>query len=785
MRWTRRFLTMLACLGAVCLPGAASGFKPPCELYRDSVVEHIPGFSHDTDQIATVGCTLQRFSISPLEIGVRCNVSTSTGVTDLANDIHTAVDIIDRIPKIDAGELEAFFIGKAADRCGRAVRDGLLEFVDDLEGGFAPYKPILENYLNGQLDGVSVCEAVIDELWDETDANRYSGGKTCAAVRVDLTITDLGKAPRLTGLHAYPIMQTYATYPGCLREDLSVDVPGPVNPGWGSGPDGDKAPSAPEKCEGGTVPPPPPDPTPQPPRPTRTPKPTATPKPTPTPNRAPQILSWSPANGDIVADTQPVLSVTASDPNGDVLEYQFHLEGEGVSLDRGWARDAAWRIPRFKLDPGLEYAWTFQVRDAFGNATPVQTSRFRVRWMPVAAEMIVTPDGGGYWTVDTRGVVRANGNAVLYGSLPDIGVNVQNVIGMARTVDGGGYWLVAGDGGVFSFGNAVFHGSRGGQPLNAPVVAMAPTPDGGGYWLVAADGGVFSFGNARFHGSMGGQALNAPVVGMGTTPDGGGYWLVAKDGGIFSFGNADFYGSMGGRPLNAPVIDMAVDPSGRGYLLAAEDGGVFAFGAARFYGSLADLGLNGRITSIAVTPEGDGYWLLGCDGGVFAFGAARFFGSHPNYQCRGTNPAPTPTPTPPPPPQLPARFALRAASGHIVAAESGGGGLVTVNRTGVGPWETFTRVGGVAGRIALRTHTGHFLTAEGGGGLDHYAAVNATRTGVGEWESFEVRFLGGSSIALRTWSGHFVTAHQGGGVVLVTDRTAIGAWETFEVIPVS
>ena len=75
--------------------------------------------------------------------------------------------------------------------------------------------------------------------------------------------------------------------------------------------------------------------------------------------------------------------------------------------------------------------------------------------------------------------------------------------GLVATPDGGGYWLVASDGGIFSYGDAGFLGSRGGQPLNKPVVGMAATADGGGYWLVASDGGIFSYGDAVFQGSTG------------------------------------------------------------------------------------------------------------------------------------------------------------------------------------------------------------------------------------------------------------------------------------------
>ena len=71
---------------------------------------------------------------------------------------------------------------------------------------------------------------------------------------------------------------------------------------------------------------------------------------------------------------------------------------------------------------------------------------------------------------------------------------------------------MASDGGIFSYGDARFLGSRGGQPLNKPIVAIMSTFDGAGYWLVASDGGIFSYGDAAFEGSAGSLKLNAPVV---------------------------------------------------------------------------------------------------------------------------------------------------------------------------------------------------------------------------------------------------------------------------------
>jgi len=123
-----------------------------------------------------------------------------------------------------------------------------------------------------------------------------------------------------------------------------------------------------------------------------------------------------------------------------------------------------------------------------------------------------------------------------------------------------GYRMVASDGGIFSFGGAAFYGSKGGTPLNKPIVGLAVTPSGRGYWMVASDGGIFAFGDAGFYGSMGGTRLNQPVVNMAASSTGGGYWLVAADGGIFTFGDSPFLGSMGGVHLNRPVVGMAAIP---------------------------------------------------------------------------------------------------------------------------------------------------------------------------------------------------------------------------------
>jgi hypothetical protein len=232
----------------------------------------------------------------------------------------------------------------------------------------------------------------------------------------------------------------------------------------------------------------------------------------------------------------------------------------------------------------------------------------------------------GYWLGAADGGIFNYGNTTFFGSRGGQPLN-EPVVGMAVTPDQQGYWMVASDGGIFSYGDATFFGSRGGQPLNAPIVGMAATPDGKGYWLVASDGGIFSYGDATFYGSRGGQPLNKPIVGMAATPDGKGYWLVASDGGIFSYGDATFYGSTGSLVLNQPVVGMASTPTGLGYWLVAADGGIFNYGNAAFYGSTGSIHLNKPVVGMASSPSGNGYFLVASDGGIFNYGDAPFYGS--------------------------------------------------------------------------------------------------------------------------------------------------------------
>ncbi|MDQ1437530.1 MAG: hypothetical protein QOK43_1159 [Acidimicrobiaceae bacterium] len=333
------------------------------------------------------------------------------------------------------------------------------------------------------------------------------------------------------------------------------------------------------------------------------------------------------------------------------VRYRFESDGGTSSADAGYSGVWIDDVTIGLNGPGAQVA-KFPVK-ALSAASAITAPVVPLRREPsavdqaagtarcgaVTSKVFIPPAAvpvHGYWLTAADAGLFAYGDAKFVGSRGGQPLN-SPIVGMASKADHLGYWQVASDGGIFTYGNATFHGSMGGKPLNSPVVGMAALPDGSGYWLVASDGGIFAFGAAqsRFYGSMGGQHLNKPIVGMAVTPDGSGYWLVASDGGIFAFGSAvgRFYGSAGGLPLASPITGMEPTPAGDGYWLVAKDGGVFAYGEAsrRFFGSMAGRGVN-DVVGLAATSGGDGYWLVGGNGGVYAFGQAPQLGAPTNVK---------------------------------------------------------------------------------------------------------------------------------------------------------
>ncbi len=246
--------------------------------------------------------------------------------------------------------------------------------------------------------------------------------------------------------------------------------------------------------------------------------------------------------------------------------------------------------------------------------------------------VVYMPPPQSYDLVGSDGGVFVFGGG-FYGSLPGLGVHVNNITGIVPTATDTGYFLVGSDGGVFAF-DAPFSNSLPGIGVHVNnIVGIVPTLDDQGYFLVGSDGGVFSF-NAPFENSLPGLGIHVnDITGIAATPDDQGYWLVGANGNVYAFGDAAYHGN---APAGARGITATGD--GGGYWVVGSNGAVSAFGDAGNFGDLPDLGVGvNNIVGIVVTPDSQGYNLIGSDGGVFSFGDAENLGSLPGLGIHVNN----------------------------------------------------------------------------------------------------------------------------------------------------
>ena len=236
---------------------------------------------------------------------------------------------------------------------------------------------------------------------------------------------------------------------------------------------------------------------------------------------------------------------------------------------------------------------------------------------------LVGSDGGVF--------VFPGGSGRFYGSLPGLGVSVDDIVGMVPSPTDGGYFLVGQDGGVFAFGDAPYLGSLPGLGVAVDDIrGIVPTSDNRGYFLVGQDGGVFAFGDAPFLGSLPARGIHrADVAGIAATPNDQGYWVVAGDGTVYAFGGAPQLGSAVAG--SSRVSGISSTPDGGGYWIVTEMGAAYPFGDAGAFGSLPSIGVtpSSPVIGLAPTADDQGYWLIGSDGGIFAFGDAPYVGSLP------------------------------------------------------------------------------------------------------------------------------------------------------------
>ena len=141
------------------------------------------------------------------------------------------------------------------------------------------------------------------------------------------------------------------------------------------------------------------------------------------------------------------------------------------------------------------------------RAEPSSTSR--------SSGMTSTPDGKGYWLVASDGGIFSFGDAAFYGSKGEPrSTSRSSGWPPLLTVRATGSWrpTVGSSPSVTPPSTA-----RRAEPTASTSRSSGwpSLPTASGYWLVASDGGIFSFGDAAFYGSKGGTPLNKPIVGHG------------------------------------------------------------------------------------------------------------------------------------------------------------------------------------------------------------------------------------------------------------------------------
>ena len=224
---------------------------------------------------------------------------------------------------------------------------------------------------------------------------------------------------------------------------------------------------------------------------------------------------------------------------------------------------------------------------------------------------------------------------------------MSNIVGMAPAANYTGYYLVGSDGGVFSFGSTSYEGSLPGLGIAVnDIVGLVPSSDDRGYFLVGRDGGVFAFGDATFEGSLRvwastwttSSALRrprttraigssratdmstasamprtwpvltaSPVSGftwytsITSTPDGQGYWVINDWGQVFTAGDARWLGNLP-TPTQPPIISIVSSGDGNGYWLIGSNGAVEPQGDATWHGSLPTLGVTPSLPIVGAVP---------------------------------------------------------------------------------------------------------------------------------------------------------------------------------------
>jgi hypothetical protein len=221
MRSNKLYLASLlasSMLLAAC--GVYDVVPPNTQLIDRTYSTVIPHLKPTTERIVRVRCYLSSGSL----LKGYCDASLSLGVSDIVNDLHTGLDVVDAVVEND---IENFLKSRARSYCTDRAREGMNILYWNVAAANGDLGAVVGNYIkrHAMPDRIATyCRDAVDRVWSETNDNTYSGGHRCATGRVNFDIYDLARPPRIS-FDTYPREESSSL---CPKARLIYELPGIV-----------------------------------------------------------------------------------------------------------------------------------------------------------------------------------------------------------------------------------------------------------------------------------------------------------------------------------------------------------------------------------------------------------------------------------------------------------------------------------------------------------------------------------------------------------------------------
>jgi hypothetical protein len=190
---SRMCIVMLTVVFSALSNGCGLEGSLPSYHYDETINAVIPHLKATHENIARARCSFEPDPSDGVLYGGFCEVALSNGVSDLLNDIHTGIDVIDAVTETDMKQhikdLGIFYCTTALNQLVDT-----LQFAAVAQG----FGDVAEDYIDGQslrLRGLAYCKDGVEKAWNETNENQYSGGQRCAVGKVAIALESINLPP--------------------------------------------------------------------------------------------------------------------------------------------------------------------------------------------------------------------------------------------------------------------------------------------------------------------------------------------------------------------------------------------------------------------------------------------------------------------------------------------------------------------------------------------------------------------------------------------------------------